>query len=164
MSQTGSSAGLSDPTDGIYSEPRATGWVGWVVFAGTMMLFIGSLHIIEGLVAVLDPEYFLVTKSGLTVHSGLHGVGMDAHHCRRDHRLRRASASSSVRCGRAIVGVIVARGDQRAAELRVHRGVPVLVPHHDRAGRPRDPRPHRARQGDEVLLGGHPVQGSFGRR
>jgi hypothetical protein len=68
MSQTGSSAGLSDPTDGIYSEPRATGWVGWVVFAGTMMLLIGFFHIIEGLVAILDPDYFLVTKGGLTVH------------------------------------------------------------------------------------------------
>jgi hypothetical protein len=68
MSQTGSSAGLSDPTDGIYSEPRATGWVGWVVFAGTMMLLIAFFHIIEGLVAILDPDYFLVTKGGLTVH------------------------------------------------------------------------------------------------
>ena len=68
MSQTGSSAGLSDPTDGIYSEPRATGWVGWVVFAGTMMLLIGFFHIIEGLVAILDPDYFLVTDGGLTVH------------------------------------------------------------------------------------------------
>jgi hypothetical protein len=69
MSQTGSSAAdLSDPTDSSYSEPRATGWVGWVVFAGTMMLLIGFFHIIEGFVAILDPDYFLVTDNGLTVH------------------------------------------------------------------------------------------------
>jgi hypothetical protein len=54
--------------DSGYSEPRATGWVGWVVFAGTMMLLIAFFHIIEGLVAVFDPDYFLVTDGGLTVH------------------------------------------------------------------------------------------------
>src|SRR5687768_872597 len=68
MSQTGSSAGLTDPMDSGYSEPRTTGWVGWVVFAGTMMLLIGFFHIIQGLVALLDDDYFLVTDSGLTVH------------------------------------------------------------------------------------------------
>jgi hypothetical protein len=69
MSQTGSSAaGLSDPTDSGYSEPPTTGWVGWIVFAGTMMLLISFFHIIEGFVAILDPDYYLVTKGGLTVH------------------------------------------------------------------------------------------------
>jgi len=69
MSQTGSSAaGLSDPADSGYSEPPTTGWVGWIVFAGTMMLLIAFFHIIEGFVAILDPDYFLVTKGGLTVH------------------------------------------------------------------------------------------------
>ena len=68
MSQTGSSAGLSDPIDSGYSEPPTTGWVGWIVFAGTMMLLIAFFHIIEGFVAILDPDYFLVTKGGLTVH------------------------------------------------------------------------------------------------
>ncbi len=159
MSQTGSSAGLSDPTDSSYSEPRATGWVGWVVFAGTMMLLIGFFHIIEGLVAVLDPDYFLVTKSGLTVHLDYTAWGWT-------HLIAGViigCAGLGLFLGQMwarIVGV-GARGDQRAAELRVHRGVPLLVPHRDRSRRLRDPRPDRARQGDQVLLGGRSRSGSF---
>ena len=42
-------------------------WAGWVVFAGVVMLVVGSLNIIQGLAALLNDEYFLVTKSGLLV-------------------------------------------------------------------------------------------------
>ena len=42
--------------------------MGWIIFAGTMMIMIGSFHIIQGLVAVFNDEYYLVTKNGLTVH------------------------------------------------------------------------------------------------
>jgi len=65
---------MTEPTssstldDSAYSEPRATGWVGWIMFAGTMMIMISFFHIIQGLVAILDDEYFLVTDNGLTVH------------------------------------------------------------------------------------------------
>jgi hypothetical protein len=45
-----------------------SGWVGWVVFAGIMMVILGSFHAIEGLVALFQDEYFLVSKNGLTVH------------------------------------------------------------------------------------------------
>ena len=45
-----------------------SGWVGWIIFAGTMMIMIGSFHIVQGLVAVFNDEYYLVTKNGLTVH------------------------------------------------------------------------------------------------
>ncbi len=44
-----------------------TGWVGWIAFAGTMMALLGTFHVIQGLVAILNDEYFLVTKSGLLV-------------------------------------------------------------------------------------------------
>jgi hypothetical protein len=47
---------------------QMTGWVGWVAFAGVMMLLVGSFHVIQGLVAVFRDEYFLVTKSGLTIN------------------------------------------------------------------------------------------------
>jgi len=46
----------------------ATGWTGWVVFAGIMMVMLGVFHAIEGLIALFQDEYFLVGKSGLTVH------------------------------------------------------------------------------------------------
>ncbi len=49
-------------------QPTAmTGWVGWIAFAGTMMMLLGSFHIIEGLVALFRDQYFLVGKSGLVV-------------------------------------------------------------------------------------------------
>ena len=49
-------------------EPtNVTGWVGWIGFAGMMMLLVGSFHIIQGLVAVFEDEYFLVGRSGLVV-------------------------------------------------------------------------------------------------
>jgi hypothetical protein len=45
-----------------------TGWVGWIAFAGTMMVLLGSFHVIQGLVAVFKDEYFVVGKSGLVVN------------------------------------------------------------------------------------------------
>ena len=44
-----------------------TGWVGWVAFAGIMMVLLGTFHIIDGLIALFNDEYFLVTKGGLAV-------------------------------------------------------------------------------------------------
>lgn len=44
-----------------------TGWAGMVIFAGVIMIVIGIFHAIEGLVAVFDPGYYLVTKGGLVV-------------------------------------------------------------------------------------------------
>jgi hypothetical protein len=50
-------------------EPtEMTGWVGWIGFAAIMMMMLGTFHAIEGLVALFQDEYFLVGKSGLTVH------------------------------------------------------------------------------------------------
>ena len=44
-------------------EPTA--WVGVVVFGGVMMLMMGGFQIIEGIVALVRDEYYLVTRSGL---------------------------------------------------------------------------------------------------
>jgi hypothetical protein len=44
-----------------------SGWVGWVAFAGIMMVLLGAFHIIDGLIALFQDEYFLVTRSGLAV-------------------------------------------------------------------------------------------------
>ena len=46
---------------------RRSGWYGWVVFAGTMMMMLGAFHAIAGLVALFEEDYFLVTQSGLVV-------------------------------------------------------------------------------------------------
>lgn len=45
-----------------------TAWVGWIFFAGAMMVMLGSFHVIEGLVAVFKDEVFLVGKSGLVIN------------------------------------------------------------------------------------------------
>ena len=50
------------------SAPRATGWVGWVFFAGIIMLIVGFFNAIEGVVALINDEYYLVSSNGLMVH------------------------------------------------------------------------------------------------
>ncbi len=47
---------------------RATGWVGWIIFAGVTMIVLGAFSIIEGLVAVFQSGFYAVTTSHLIVH------------------------------------------------------------------------------------------------
>jgi hypothetical protein len=46
-------------------RPQATGWVGFVVFAGVMLMMLGGFQAIQGLVAIFRDDYYLVTRSGL---------------------------------------------------------------------------------------------------
>jgi hypothetical protein len=50
------------------APPEPTGWVGWIAFAAAMMVIVGAWHIFQGLVALFNDDYYLVTKKGLTVH------------------------------------------------------------------------------------------------
>lgn len=50
------------------NEPEPTGWTGWIVFAGLMMVMLGSFHAFAGFVALLDEGYYLVNKNGLAIH------------------------------------------------------------------------------------------------
>jgi len=71
---TGASTHRADvPTEqhswnGVPAQPEQTGWMGWILFAATMMLMVGIFHVIQGLVALFQDSYYLVGKSGLTVH------------------------------------------------------------------------------------------------
>lgn len=47
--------------------PKASPWVGWIAFAGVLMVILGALHAFQGLVAIFKDEYFLVSSSGLAV-------------------------------------------------------------------------------------------------
>ena len=49
-----------------YREPMS-GWAGWVVFAGVMLITLGAFQIVEGLVALFDDGFYAVTSSGLVV-------------------------------------------------------------------------------------------------
>jgi hypothetical protein len=46
---------------------RETGWVGWIWFAGIMMMVMGSFNAIEGLVALFRGEYYVVTEAQVLV-------------------------------------------------------------------------------------------------
>ncbi len=48
-------------------RPAATGWVGWIFFAGIMMVMLGTFQAIEGLVALFKDSYFVVPRSNLVV-------------------------------------------------------------------------------------------------
>jgi hypothetical protein len=47
--------------------PEVTGWTGWVVFGGVMLLMMGSFQAVQGLVALFDDGFYLVRSSGLVV-------------------------------------------------------------------------------------------------
>ena len=49
------------------SGADVSGWAGWVVFAGIMMIMLGVFQLIEGLVALFDQGYYLVAPSGLVL-------------------------------------------------------------------------------------------------
>jgi hypothetical protein len=48
------------------SKP-VTGWVGWVWFAGLMLIVVGLFNIIDGLVAIVNRDFFVPTRAGLLV-------------------------------------------------------------------------------------------------
>ena len=64
MSETQSRPVASDST---YTprRPQATGWAGYVVFAGVMLMMLGGFQAIQGLVAIFRDDYYLVSRSGL---------------------------------------------------------------------------------------------------
>ena len=46
---------------------QETGWLGWIWFAGIMMIVMGSFNAIEGLVALFRGEYYVVTEEQVLV-------------------------------------------------------------------------------------------------
>lgn len=67
-------AGTTSMPGGGASAPRhsmdesgVTGWVGWIVFAGTMMAILGVFHMFEGLIALFRNSIFVFPTTGLTV-------------------------------------------------------------------------------------------------
>ena len=48
-------------------ESGVTGWVGWIMFAGTMMMFLGGFHMFQGIVALFRHTEIAFPTSGLTI-------------------------------------------------------------------------------------------------
>jgi hypothetical protein len=49
------------------AEEPPTAWAGWVVFGGVMLIVLGLFQVIQGLVALVEDDYYLVSRDGLVV-------------------------------------------------------------------------------------------------
>jgi hypothetical protein len=65
----------SHPTTTTRSSPsysmstnNVSGWTGWVIFAGIMLIMVGAFQAIQGLVAMFNRGYYLVSSSGLVLN------------------------------------------------------------------------------------------------
>ena len=70
MSRTTSEAGSGIPEPASRTTPddvEPTLWVGWIVFGSMMMMLLGGFHMIQGLVALFESDYFLVGRNGLVI-------------------------------------------------------------------------------------------------
>ena len=47
--------------------PEPSGWVGFIEFAGVLMVLLGLFHAMQGLVALFKDDYFLVAPNRLLV-------------------------------------------------------------------------------------------------
>ena len=59
-----------DPAASTYAAehfPKASPWVGWIAFAGVMLALLGALRIFQGIVALVNEDYFQSRSSGLVL-------------------------------------------------------------------------------------------------
>lgn len=45
-----------------------TRWVGWIIFAGVMLIVLGCFHAFQGFIALFQDDYYQVGKNDLTIH------------------------------------------------------------------------------------------------
>ena len=50
----------------VHEDP--SGWAGWVVFGGVMLILLGIFHVVQGVVALVNDDYYLVTRDGLVLN------------------------------------------------------------------------------------------------
>src|SRR3954470_12159300 len=68
MTDIGSSRPDQDTSRSAYASARtSTGWTGWIVFAGCIMLFNGFIQAIQGFIALFNSGHYHVTKDGLAI-------------------------------------------------------------------------------------------------
>ncbi len=61
------------PTYDTRSSP--TGWIGWIIFAGSVLVLVGSFQIIEALTALFRHTYYQVGNNDLLVRVNYTGWG-----------------------------------------------------------------------------------------
>ncbi|MEV6300614.1 hypothetical protein AB0M02_14500 [Actinoplanes sp. NPDC051861] len=67
MSDTETRRAYDEPPYTPPGRREPTGWVGMVVFAGVMLLMLGSFQAIEGLVALFRDDFYVTTNNGLVI-------------------------------------------------------------------------------------------------
>ena len=80
--------------------PRASPWVGWIGFAGVLMVMLGALHAFQGLVAHLQGRVLPGHLQRPGGDARLHGLGLDATSSSGDIVVSPGSACWPARCGR----------------------------------------------------------------
>ena len=51
----------------VVAMASRSAWGGWIVFAGIVLLIIGSIDALQGLVAIFEDEYVVATRKGLAL-------------------------------------------------------------------------------------------------
>jgi len=60
---------------GSSTVEEPTGWVGWILFAGVMLILVGSFQMIAGFVALFNDHVYLVPSRDLAVSVSYTGWG-----------------------------------------------------------------------------------------
>src|SRR4051812_5829928 len=68
MAESSQTRGAAPVEDYDHSGPAATGWAGWVVFGGVMLIMVGLFQVVQGLVALFDDGFYAVRPNGLVVN------------------------------------------------------------------------------------------------
>jgi hypothetical protein len=61
------SAAIDTSGADMQTHQERTGWASWAMFAGLMMILVGIFQQIQGLVAIFNDDWYLVTNKGLTL-------------------------------------------------------------------------------------------------
>jgi hypothetical protein len=91
---------------------EASGWVGWVLFGGVLLVLLGTLHAGLGLVALVRPEFLATTRSAQVLPLGNEALAVM-------HLLLGVAA--------VVTGVGLVRGDRWARVVAIQLGCLVCV-------------------------------------
>ena len=59
----------------VDDHPHTSGWTGWIAFGAAMIMLVGTFHVIEGLVSLLNAGYYVTTADGLAVNVSFTTLG-----------------------------------------------------------------------------------------
>ena len=132
-----------------HKSPKASPWVGWIAFAGVCMVMLGSFHMMQGLIAIVDADYFPIAGDGPVTGMSLDTWGWV-------HLIGGAVLLFAGLC--VFAGQVWARTPRRPGgrreprcELRLPGRLSALVADDDRSRRRHHLGPHRSRLRHQAL-------------